>query len=67
MVMMPGRNLREGSRGERGVPENVGLVGGSKHVGRRLGRRLGLIWPEAVVGGMSQWNGESIAFGGLVV
>ena len=67
MVMMPGRSLREGSRGKGGVPENVGRVGGSTQVGRKLGERLVLSWPEAAVGEMSQWNGEKSVFGGLEV
>ena len=59
--------MREGSRGKGGVPENVGRVGGSMHVGRKLGGMLVLSWPEAAVGEMSQWNGEKSAFGGLEV
>ena len=41
MVMMPGWNLREGSRGERGIPDKIRLVGGSEQFGRRLGRKFG--------------------------
>ena len=53
MVMMPGWNLREGSRGERGIPDKIRLVGGSEQFGRRLGRKFGSYLPEAAVGGIS--------------
>ena len=55
--------MQESSRGERGIPDKIGLVGGSEQFGRRLGRKFGYYLPEAAVGGYSRDTVKGMIWG----